>query len=220
MEAPEVQKQRRTAPKEVRRRQLIEATISAISEKGMSGTTMAEVTGRAGLSAGIVSLHFDGKDDLLKSTLTYLSEELQAAWTPAVNDTSLSAAKRLWAVVDAAYQPHICTWDKIRVWFAFFGEARYRAFYRDMVGGFDAQRGQALAAFVSELAASEGRTDVNAEAMSEALESMSDGLWLDMMLYPDWMDPPRAQQRLWEYLSARFPTHFPGDARPGMGAIR
>ena len=58
MESQETLRKRRFAPKEVRRQQLIEATLDSLAENGISGTTMAAVTGRAGLSMGIVSLHF------------------------------------------------------------------------------------------------------------------------------------------------------------------
>ena len=43
----------RKASKEVRRQQLIEATIDVMARKGYSGTTMFDVAKAAGLSSGI-----------------------------------------------------------------------------------------------------------------------------------------------------------------------
>ena len=54
---------RRALAKERRRQQLIDATIKCISKKGLGGTTLADVAGEAGLSQGIVNLHFDSKDN-------------------------------------------------------------------------------------------------------------------------------------------------------------
>ena len=82
---------RRFAPKEVRRQQLIEATLEVIAEKGVSGTTLAEVARTASLSVGTVNLHFDSKENLLKSTLQYLSEELQSTWSAIHQNSTLSA---------------------------------------------------------------------------------------------------------------------------------
>jgi TetR/AcrR family transcriptional regulator, transcriptional repressor of bet genes len=48
----------RTASREVRRRQLIEATINSIAQHGIGGTTMNTVTEFLGLSLGIVNFHF------------------------------------------------------------------------------------------------------------------------------------------------------------------
>ncbi|MEM9140903.1 MAG: TetR family transcriptional regulator, partial [Pseudomonadota bacterium] len=69
MDAPVNPRPRRKASRDVRRRQLIQATMEAIAEKGMTGATTAEVTRRAGLSMGIVSLHFESKEGLLTETL-------------------------------------------------------------------------------------------------------------------------------------------------------
>ena len=98
-------KTRRTAPKEVRRQQLIDATIETIAETGISGTTMAAVTGRAGLSMGIVSLHFESKENLLKSTLRHLAVELRDKWREVEQKADLTPAERLWGIVEANFDP-------------------------------------------------------------------------------------------------------------------
>ena len=67
------EKTRRTAPRETRRRQLIDATMKCIARKGMGSTTLGDVASEAGLSQGIVNLHFESKDNLLKETLAALA---------------------------------------------------------------------------------------------------------------------------------------------------
>ena len=59
---------KRTAPKEERQHQLIQATIRSVAKNGMSDTTMATVSSEAGLSQGIINLHFQSKDRLLVET--------------------------------------------------------------------------------------------------------------------------------------------------------
>ncbi|MEM1411462.1 MAG: TetR family transcriptional regulator, partial [Pseudomonadota bacterium] len=54
----------RTASRAERRTQLIEATIRSIAANGLANTTTAQVAKEAGLSQGIISLHFDGKEGL------------------------------------------------------------------------------------------------------------------------------------------------------------
>ena len=66
---------RRALAKEQRRQQLIDATIKCIAKKGLSSTTLADVAKEAGLSQGIVNLHFNSKDNLLYETLRYVSED-------------------------------------------------------------------------------------------------------------------------------------------------
>ena len=75
---------RRHAPPEQRREQLIKATIKCIARKGLSKTTMADVTKTAKLSLGIVNLHFQSKDKLLVETLRYIAEEYKLGWDAVV----------------------------------------------------------------------------------------------------------------------------------------
>ena len=66
---------RRALAKERRRRQLIDATIKSISRKGLGSLTLADVAKEAGLSQGIVNLHFQSKDNLLAETLRSIADE-------------------------------------------------------------------------------------------------------------------------------------------------
>ena len=60
---------KRTASKEERQLQLIQATIRSVAQNGLSDTTMATVSSEAGLSQGIINLHFQSKERLLVETL-------------------------------------------------------------------------------------------------------------------------------------------------------
>lgn len=208
MEPQQDIRQRRFAPKEVRRLQLIEATLESLAEKGISGTTMAGVTGRAGLSTGIVSLHFQSKDNLLTSTLRYLSEEIRDAWVNIHRDTTLSATERLYGIVSASFDSSISSTTKIAVWFAYFGEAKYRQVYRDMVAGFDDERTGAIEDLCTEIIKEGGYNDVSAKMLATTVECLCDGLWLNMILYPDWLTPQAAQTQVTEVLARHFPKHF------------
>jgi len=74
----------RTASREARRQQLIDATVKCIARKGMGGTTLADVAGEAGLSQGIVNLHFESKENLLNETLRYLADEYRTQFDKAL----------------------------------------------------------------------------------------------------------------------------------------
>ncbi|MDB2549863.1 TetR family transcriptional regulator, partial [Porticoccaceae bacterium] len=52
---------KRSVSAQARRKQLIMATIKCIAQKGLSAVTMADITTEAGLSQGIVNLHFQSK---------------------------------------------------------------------------------------------------------------------------------------------------------------
>ncbi len=199
---------RRTAPKEVRRLQLIEATVDCIAEGGISGTTMAAVTGRAGLSMGIVSLHFESKNNLLNATLTHLSQEVRSTWAGVMKDDTLNDPERLWAVAMSSFDTRIFNPTKIAVWFSYFGEARYRVLYRHIVESFDDERNDVLEALCEKLAPQGAGADFDPVAITDAIECLGDGLWLNALLYPELFKRSYCMAQMASFLVATFPAHF------------
>ena len=147
------EKKPRTAPPEVRRKQLIDATITCIARNCISGTTLAAIAKEAGLSMGLVSFHFKSKDILLSETLKYLTEEHRELWMQDARCDNLSAARKLRSIVDAQFHPRICSRKKLAVWFAFFGEAAHRKSYRATSSQIDMERQEVCASLFSDIIA-------------------------------------------------------------------
>ncbi|GGD28168.1 TetR/AcrR family transcriptional regulator [Sinisalibacter lacisalsi] len=198
----------RTAPPEVRRKQLIDATITCVSKYGISGTTLIAVTREAGLSLGLANFHFKSKDALLAETLNALAEEHRALWMKALDRPDLTAADKLRAMVDAQFHPRVCSRKKLAVWFAFFGEAAYRKSYRLGSSHIDIERQEISADLCREIIAEGGYEGVDPEGVSHTLESLFDGFWLNMLMYPVKFRREDAARRVFTYLAAMFPDHF------------
>src|SRR5438445_2001596 len=60
----------------LRRKALIDATISAIGERGSLDVTMSEIAGRAGVSSALAHHYFGAKDELLLATMRHILAEL------------------------------------------------------------------------------------------------------------------------------------------------
>ena len=56
---------------------------------------MADITQEAGLSLGIVNLHFKSKDKLLLETLKYISEEYLRQWAKTLERAGPAPADKL-----------------------------------------------------------------------------------------------------------------------------
>ncbi len=207
-QAPGPDRPRRTAPKEERVQQLVWAAMETIAVHGLSGTTTAMLTEKAGLSAGIINLHFGNKDNLLVATLKQLVMEHRAGWVAAAEDETLDPAARLWALMEAHFAPEICNPTKIAVWFAFFGEARHREAYLGISEGFDNERSDFMDDCCEAIIAEGGYIGLDPERVSQLIESTADGLWLDMLLYPHEVDPQLARDQMRSFLHAFFPRHF------------
>ena len=99
----------RKAPREVRRHQLIEATIDALARKGYAELTLADVAKAAGLSVGIVNFHFESKEKLLVETLKALADDYRSNWQMALRQSGPRSADKLAALLAADFNERICS---------------------------------------------------------------------------------------------------------------
>ena len=196
---------RRHAPPEQRREELIKATIKCIARRGLSNTTMADVTKTAKLSLGIVNLHFQSKDKLLEATLRYIAEEYKQGWDNIVHDETLSPAGKVRALIDFDFSPEIAQPAKLSVWFAFWGETRSRPTYRAICNDADLQTSSSMLKLCLELGCASRK---QAELIATGYTALADGLWLDILVTPDDMNRDLARDICLNYMASFFPEHF------------
>ena len=210
----------RTATREERRRQLIAATIDSISKRGFSGTTLETVTRTAKLSHGVVNFHFDSKEELYVATLGYLAEEHYERWRAAAARAGPEPARRLAAIVGADFDRKICAAGKLAVWFAFWGQARYRPNYLAMPYRYDDERAAEIDRLCGEIVAEGCYDGLDPASLTRSIESLVDGLWLNMLLYPKEVTREMARDDCFRYLAQVFPRHFARPGAPPDGANR
>ena len=80
--APETE--RRTFIENARRRQIVGAAIDTIAEVGFAQASLARIAGRIGVSKGVISYHFAGKDDLIRQIVIDVVEAGRAYILPRV----------------------------------------------------------------------------------------------------------------------------------------
>lgn len=206
-------KTRRALPKEVRKEQLIQATIKCIAKHGLSGVTMARVTQEAGLSLGIANLHFESKEKLLLETLQSVTAEYAAGQTAILDsDDFPSTAARIEAILAFDFNPTVTDKNKLAVWFGFLGEAKSRPTYQRACSRQDsASEARITALFQSAL--DEAR-DKHADAglIAAGYISLVDGLWLNALVDPRRLPWKKAYRAARHYLATAFPQHIDLDA--------
>ncbi|RDI50870.1 TetR/AcrR family transcriptional regulator [Nocardia mexicana] len=79
--------QRRSFIEEARRRQIIAAAVEVISEIGYGNASLARIARQAGISKGVISYHFDGKDDLMTQLVIQLYVSAAEQIAPRVGAT-------------------------------------------------------------------------------------------------------------------------------------
>jgi TetR/AcrR family transcriptional repressor of bet genes len=199
---------KRTASKQQRQQQLIRATVQSVAKNGLSDTTMATVAKEAGLSQGIINLHFKSKENLLTETLRYIAEEYKSSWEKALQSAGPSPAEQLAALVEVDFKLPVCDRNKLAIWFAFWGESKSRPTYRKLCAARDIQYRRELAALCQSLIDEEGYTGLDAMALATGLSAMSEGLWLDLLISPRSLTRTQARDICMAYLASAFPRHF------------
>nr|WP_298249681.1 transcriptional regulator BetI [uncultured Halomonas sp.] len=111
----------------IRRQQLIKATMAAIDEVGLADVTVARIARHAGVSAGIISHYFGGKDGLLEATmrqiLTDLGDAVAANRQELRHDTPRA---RLEAIIEGNFDRSQVTDPVAKTWLAFWASSMHK----------------------------------------------------------------------------------------------
>jgi AcrR family transcriptional regulator len=77
-------KDERTFIENARRQQIVAAAIDTIAEVGFGQASLARIAERIGISKGVISYHFEGKDDLMRQVAIEIVEAARAYIIPCV----------------------------------------------------------------------------------------------------------------------------------------
>ena len=196
--------------RESRRVQLIEATIDSLSKRGFAEFTLAQVAQAARLSQGIVNFYFRSKETLLVETLKFMEAEYERFWTAAVRRAGPRAVDKLAAMIAADFDPVMASRKKVTVWYAFWGEARWRPEYLKICQSLSESYFAETRSLCREIVAAGGYVDIDPDMVARGLNAMIDGLWLDILTSPTAIDRKEAKRTCLGLLAAVFPREFAG----------
>ena len=197
----------RKASREVRRLQLIEATIETLAQRGYARITLSDVAATAGLSHGLVNFHFKSKEQLLTETLLFLAEEYRVNWTSALAAAANTPAARLEALLRADFNEAVYSPNRLKAWCAFWGEAQSRPIYQEKCGSNDLHYVEVIESICADLN-SEGGYRHDVVQVARILRVTVEGLWLDMITTTATYPPDEALRTVFTCAAALFPRHF------------
>ena len=157
---------------EMRRRQLVEVTIDSLAELGFSGTTLAQIAGRAKVSPGLVAHYFGDKDGLLDAAFRSLARRvgdqvrgrLRRAHTP---------RGRIQAVIDANLAPEEFDRRTGTAWLAFWGQVLQVESLRRVQAVYQRRTLSTLRGSLLKLLPAD-----QAQSLAAMIAAMIDGVWL------------------------------------------
>src|SRR5262249_27222117 len=133
----------------------------------------------------------------------------ESLWLAKIAAAGGSPEAGLDAMIEADFDPVICTREKVVVWFAFWAEAQSRPLYHSVVSELEERYFQQTQAFCAQLIEQGGYAGIDAADVARGLNAISDGLWADLLILPETFDLEAAKRICRTFLRAIFPQHFP-----------
>lgn len=189
---------------------LLTATLDCVAELGVAGTSVSAIVERAGLSRGMIHLHFESKDKLLEEAARLLNEQYYDTLDAALLDTGQSPQEQVEAILRTDLSAELLNERYANIWYAFRGEARKR----NSIAVFSNTRDERLRTRVFEsflaiaLATDSPEPERIARDAAHGTLALLEGMWADFLLHPNAFRRDEAARIVLRFLSGLFPTHF------------
>jgi len=109
---------KRISIKQIRRRELIEATRSVIAINGFESTTIAAIAKQAGFSIGFIHHHFDSKGALLAETMRVVYSDMRRIIIENIRGIS-DPVERFKTIIAGNLDEQIFTRENAYIWVSF-----------------------------------------------------------------------------------------------------
>jgi phenylpropionate dioxygenase-like ring-hydroxylating dioxygenase large terminal subunit/AcrR family transcriptional regulator len=190
---------------------LIQATVAAISQHGLSELTSAKIATAAGHTAASINFHFGSKEALLLATLREVSEEFAEAMARVIEEAGEDALRALLGIVDASLGRRLSDSSKIAVWYAFLAESKARGDYQRICGDRDASWSRMVIDLCKQLITARGNGSrwPDPEAVAHGLMGLIDQEWQGILFEGEAFDREAARRQCHAYLCSVFPWLAP-----------
>lgn len=189
----------------IRREQLIRATVATIAEYGFADATIARISRSAGLSGGIISHYFGGKNELLAATMRWLLRELQTETGRRLRRAN-DPIERVEAIVGASFDTDQFTRGVSTAWLAFYGQIPHEPQLARLHRVYMRRLRSNLCHAFRQLMAPQASSDA-----AEGMAAMIDGIWVRMALVDQEPDIARARRLTGEYLDMLVSRNAAGE---------
>ncbi len=189
---------------------MIEATLESIALDGITETTVSKIIERAGLSRGMIHLHYGGKDNLLVAAAEAFSEVYYKEMELQISGRSGRPAEMIMAVVRADLSIEILNERSAAIWHAFRGVARTNA----AIARFSDTRDKRLRTMIcdafSELLKLQNPAGNATTANEVTLGTLAllEGMWTDFLTHPNAFSRDTAVRIVARFLDGLFPGEF------------
>ena len=192
------------------RQRLIDATLKSIGLNGYRGSSLRSIAETAGLSAGLVKHHFDGKEDLMIEAFRHFRSSNLDELLEETNKAGADPVKRLEVLVRRMFLADAARKESFRVWAGFLelvvtdkramaiqvaNQEKFTREIRGCVTGIYAARGEKL-------------TPGDAQQVAVAIAMVIGGAWIGCCVSPSLLTPEEALEISLDMIGVRIGVTF------------
>lgn len=182
----------------VRRRELIDAAIRTIGQRGSLDVTVAQIAHEAGVSPALAHHYFGGKDKLILATMRHLLRELEKDYREAVRSAE-TPRERISAIIAVNFATTQFAPETVSAWLTFYVHAQQSEDTRRLLRVYAHRLHSNL---VFELAQLTDRTHAN--LIAEGTGALIDGLYIRHALGTEGRDAATAIQLVQNYIDLQL----------------
>ena len=200
----------KTLPRIGGRQRLIDAALVSLGERGYHRSSLRVIAATAGVTAGLVKHHFQGKDELMLEAFRHFRDGLSAVYRAEADKAGTDPVKRLEAFTRSIFRYNAAHAENRRIWASFVELVTTNAEVaavqvasceshlqeiRDCVAGIYAARGEKLSPDA-------------ADRLALGINSIIDGAWLECGLNPSRMTLEEAMEIALDMIGERLGVSF------------
>ena len=174
------QRKRVRSTPEVRRRQLIEAGMKRIQQHGIAGFTVEKIAETAGVSMGLISRYFDGRDGLLAAVYEHLLNSITRL-TPCVTSSLSESIEVVVEVIENNFGNEVYSRKNFPVWLSLYAEMPFNGALRSKQRKLAREYSATLAEYLANIAQHRS-LPLDAPTVASNFVAYLDGLWLQWCL--------------------------------------
>ncbi|MEM7207333.1 MAG: transcriptional regulator BetI [Pseudomonadota bacterium] len=189
---------------EIRKPQLIDATMRAIDSVGLARANVTTISGYAGVTPAIINHYFGGKDGLLAATMREILEiHRKSVREQLARIPHDDVVGRIMAIVGGNFSKRYTNSPVVKTWLTFWAQAMHEP----MLSRLQQVNERRLLSHLK-LELKRVLPPDRALLVARAVAALIDGIWLRGALNPNGIDARLAQDIILDYLSLNLPQEL------------
>ncbi|OLS60210.1 TetR family transcriptional regulator C-terminal domain-containing protein [Pseudomonas putida] len=179
---------------EARKANLVEATLACLKQHGFQGASIRKISAEAGVSVGLISHHYSGKDELVAEAYLAVTGRVMGLLREAMDRAAPNARERLSAFFQASFCEELLDPQLLDAWLAFWGAVKTAEAINQVHDHSYGEYRGTLSRALGELAREDNWERFDADLAAISLSALLDGLWLESGLNPGTFTPEQGVQ--------------------------